>query len=273
MKRAAMALSVLALISLCRGAEPAWVDAMKQVHAKFKGTPGTFAHFGDSITITMAFWCGLEGGGKNMNAETKAAHELVKGYMAKECWRGWKGDEYGNTGMMTIRWAHENVDKWLQKLNPEAALIMFGTNDLTQLKEDEYEQKTREVVKKCLDNGTVVILSTIPPRHGLLDKAKKFAEIVQKVGADMKIPVCDFFGEILKRRPDDWDGVLEKFKDRQGYNVLTLVAGDGVHPSNPNEFADNYSEEALKNNGFGLRNWVVLMSYAEVIQKAFKAAK
>src|SRR5262245_22438732 len=44
-----------------------WVEAMKQVHARFKGTPGTFAHFGDSITVTMAFWAPLRGEPKGMS--------------------------------------------------------------------------------------------------------------------------------------------------------------------------------------------------------------
>ena len=35
---------------------PAWVPAMRAVHAQFKGKPGTFAQFGDSISVSMAFW-------------------------------------------------------------------------------------------------------------------------------------------------------------------------------------------------------------------------
>ena len=250
--------------------ETYWFETAKQTHAKFKGTPGTFAHFGDSITVTMAFWAGLQWQRKNMNAETEAAYKLVKECMKPECWQQWKGAEYGNTGMMTIRWAHQNVEKWLQKLNPEVALIMFGTNDLGGLKADEYEQKTREVVQKCLDNGTIVILSTLPPKAGQLEKARSFAEVVKKITAEMKVPLCDYFGECLKRRPDDWDGTMAKFKDRKGYDVLTLISGDGGHPSNPKEFSGDYSEEGLKTNGYTLRNYLVLMSYAEVIRKTLR---
>src|SRR2546423_1775089 len=46
-----------------------WVQSMKKVHARFTGTKGTFAHFGDSITVTMAFWTPLAGTPKNMNPE------------------------------------------------------------------------------------------------------------------------------------------------------------------------------------------------------------
>ena len=94
------------------GAAP-WVDAMKKVHEKFTGEKGTFAHFGDSITITMAFWSSLKGSRKNMTPEAEEAFKLVDGYMKPDCWNRWKGPEFGNNGSMTIRWAQENSEKWL----------------------------------------------------------------------------------------------------------------------------------------------------------------
>src|SRR5262245_34028143 len=106
-----------------------WRDTMKKVHAKSTGERGTFAQFGDSITFSMAFWSPLRAAGKNMSPETEAAWKLVTKHQKEVCW-GWKGPEFGNQSGMTIRWAHENVDAWLKKLNPEVAVMMFGTNDL-----------------------------------------------------------------------------------------------------------------------------------------------
>jgi lysophospholipase L1-like esterase len=265
----------LVMVALCASAhadEPPWLAPMKQVHAKFTGQPGTFAQFGDSITVTMAYWSGLRYEHKNLDASAQKAWERVSGYMNKDCWDKWKGPEFGSNGSMTIRWADENVDRWLKKLNPEVVLIMFGTNDLNQLKTEEYDQKTRVVVKKSLDNGTVVILSTIPPRSGKLDQCRAFAQVVKKIGADMNVPVVDFFQECLKRRPDDWDGTLPKFKDDQKdvYQVPTLISKDGVHPSNPKNFSGDYSEEGLKTNGFVLRNYLTLLAYDHVIEKVLK---
>ncbi|MCI0459264.1 MAG: SGNH/GDSL hydrolase family protein [Gemmataceae bacterium] len=221
-------------------AAPYWVEPMKQVHARFTGTRGTLAHFGDSITVTMAYWAPLEGEPKSMPPEMARAHGLVKKFMKPECWRKWKGGGFGNTGSMTIRWADENVEKWLAKLNPEVALIMFGTNDIGQVPLKEYEAKTRAVVQRCLKNGTVVILSTIPPRSGRLEQSRQYAEAARRVARDLKVPLIDYFAEIVKRRPDDWDGALPKFKDVKGseYEVPTLIARDGVHPSNPSKFRD-----------------------------------
>jgi hypothetical protein len=246
---------------------------MKKVHARFKGEQGTFALFGDSITVSLAFWAGLPHARKNLSPEAEAAFKLVNGHMQSACWGKWRGPAYGNAGSMTIRWAHTNVNTWLKTLNPEVALIMFGTNDLTSVPLDEYEKKLRQVVQKCLDNGTIVIISTIPPRSGMLDKSRKYAQAAARVAKDLKVPLCDYFGECLKRRPDDWDGAAAKFKDYKGYDVPTLISRDGVHPSNPAKYSGDYSAEGLKSNGFVLRNHVTLLSYAEVIRKVLNPGK
>ena len=119
---------------------------MKEVRARFTGAPGTLALFGDSITVSLAFWAPLQGEPKQLSAEAAAALRLVKVHQQPQCWREWRGPEHGNNGSMTIRWAHENVDAWLKKLNPEVAVIIFGSNDLGELGVQEYEQKTGEVV-------------------------------------------------------------------------------------------------------------------------------
>jgi lysophospholipase L1-like esterase len=265
-------LAVALLASACATAhaadQPAWVAPMKEVRARFTGTPGTMATFGDSITVSLAFWAPLRGDPKEMPAEMATAHALVKRYLRPECWAEWRGPKYGNNGSMTIRWAHENVDRWLADLNPEVAVILFGTNDLGQLEAKEYEQKTTEVVERCLAKGTVVILTTPPPRSGFVEKSKQFADVIRKVAREKKVPLIDYHAEILKRRPDDWDGTLPAFKDTPGseYEVPTLIARDGVHPSNPQAHHD-FSKESLRCNGYALRNYLTLLSYAEVIRE------
>jgi len=243
----------------------AWVDNMRQVHTRFTGRKGTFAHFGDSITVSLAFWMPLLYERKNAPEEMQQAFTAVRDYMVLQCWREGKGAEYGNEGRQTIRWAHDNVDTWLKKLNPEVALIMFGTNDVQALEVNEYREKMRSVIQKCLDNGTVVILSTIPPRHGYEEKAVTFVTVLRDIAREMKLPLIDYYAAILQRRPDDWDGALDTFKTYQGYEVPTLIARDGVHPSLPKRYENDYSPQALRNSGFSLRNYLVLTKYAEVV--------
>jgi GDSL-like Lipase/Acylhydrolase family len=257
-----------------KGPEP-WVEAMKKVRAKFTGTPGTFAQFGDSITVTMAFWAPLEGTPKNMSPETAAALQSVRKHMKPECWRQWKGPEFGSDGGMTVRWALDNIDKWLTTLNPEAALIMFGSNDVGQMEVAEYETKLRQVVERCLKNGTVVILSTMPPRSGHVEKSQKFADAARRLARELNVPLVDYHKEITARRPSDWDGSLPQFKSSPGdeYQVPTLIARDGVHPSYPSKFANDFSADGLKSSGYTLRNYVCLVSYADVIGKVLKSGR
>ena len=88
---------------------------------------------------------------------------------------------------------------------------------------------------------------------------------------ERKVPLIDYHAEILKRRPDDWDGSLPKFKDaaKDVYQVPTLISGDGVHPSNPKMFQD-YSEESLRSNGYALRNYLTVIAYADVIRNVLQ---
>jgi len=268
--------ALLCWTASCLAADPGadWIEPMKRVHGRFSGNPGTLALFGDSITVSLAFWAPLEGNPKAMDPALTRAHQSVKAYMKRECWRQWRGPAYGNESRMTIRWAHTNVDHWLKQLNPEVAVIMFGSNDVGELGAGEYEQKTRDVVRRCLTNGTIVLLTTMPPHSGRLEKSKQFADIARKVAFEEHVPLVDYFAAILERRPDDWDGALPQFKQSPGddYQVPTLISRDGVHPSNPSKFSD-YSEVSLRHHGFALRNYVTLLAYASVIEQVLPPAK
>ena len=69
----------------------------------------------------------------------------------------------------------------------------------------------------------------------------------------LQIPVIDYQAEILRRRPKDWDGRLEKFGPvKDVYEVPTLISGDGVHPSNPKKYQNDFSQEALDGSGYNL---------------------
>src|SRR5215213_3953912 len=133
MRRMLLVLAALAVAPAARAADPAWVGPMKAVHAKFTGTPGTLALFGDSITVSKAFWAPLEYAPKTLDPAVGKPLETVRGHLKPDCWQKWRGSAYGNEGGQTVRWAEKNVDAWLTKLNPECAVVMFGTNDLAQL--------------------------------------------------------------------------------------------------------------------------------------------
>jgi len=247
--------------------ENEWVEPMRKVHARFRGAAGTLAQFGDSITFSAAFWLPLSVQPKNMNPAVQATYQLAKTRLKPECLNQ-KGPSFGNQGSMTIQWARENITNWLANLNPEAAVIMFGSNDVAQrMTAEEYEKATREVVAACLANGTVVLLTTAPPQSARMQKCHEFAAVIRRLASDMHVPLIDYCHEILTRRPFDWDGASAEFKNVPGgtYEVPTLISKDGVHPSNPRAFPNDFSEEALANNGYGLRNYLTMIAYANLI--------
>ncbi len=271
-------LTFLALIafspSIRADEPPAWIKPMTEVRAKFTGKPGTLALFGDSITVTKAFWAPLAYAPKDLPADIAKSLAVVKQHMLAECWDKWRGGGFGNEGGQTAKWAEDNIDGWLKRHNPECAVIMFGTNDIIRSDEKSYDKQMRVVVEKCLKNGTVVILTTIPPRAGQEEKAKAFAEVARKIAADNHLPLIDYHSRILKSRPDDWNGTLPQFKEfaKDVYQVPTLISADGVHPSAPSKFAD-YSDDALVRNGYQLRTVLTLHAYAEVISRVLAPKK
>ena len=242
-----------------------WVEPMKAVHAKFTGQRGTVAQFGDSITITMAFFVPLQYELKNLPDELKPAQAWIRKYVQTRCWRAWKGPQYGNEGRTTTAWAIRNLDGWLKRLNPEVALVMWGTND-TYIgpKPPQYTDNLRTIVQKCLDNGTVPILYTIPPKGNQARNAKvtkqveSFVEAARAVAREKKIPLVDFYKEMLDRQPTDF--------------AKTLL-GDNLHPSYPRQYQRDFSEQGLKHSGYTLRNYLTLRTYYEVHQKVLSEVK
>ena len=250
------------------GTAAAWVEPMRKVHSQFKGVAGTFSQFGDSITYSGAFLSPLAAKPRNMSPIAEEAYEVMTARLKHEFLKQ-KGPAYGNQGSTTIRWANENISEWLTKMNPEVAVVMFGSNDVRQMENEEYEKTMREFVAACLANGTVVILTTAPPQTAMMEKCLAFADAIRRIANDMKVPLIDFCGEIQKRRPTDWDGASPQFKTVPGdtYEVPTLISRDGVHPSNPQAYQNDFSDESLRRNGYSLRNYLTMLTYAEVVQE------
>ncbi|HUT35790.1 MAG TPA: DNRLRE domain-containing protein [Planctomycetota bacterium] len=251
-----------------------WVEPMREAHKRFKGKPGTLAQYGDSITVTMAYLAGYSWAGKiqpkNCLPDVQKEMDAVAAYSDLKLWRTWKGGEWGNTGMMKSDWLINNIDGWQKKMNPEVSVILFGTNDLGSLCPPEYTENMAASVRRMLADGTVPMLTTVPPASGR-PIAREYWLAGLSIAHGLKVPVIDYYAEIMRRRPDDWDGRLEKFgKPRDGYQVPTLISGDGTHPSNPKQFVGDFSDEALNSSGYTLRDYMTLRTYYQVIAKVVR---
>jgi hypothetical protein len=259
-----------------------WVEPMREVHERFKGTPGTLSQYGDSITITGAYLANfawgkkISGVAKNMSPQVKAEMLAVENYADLRLFNQWKGPGFGNDGSTTSAWLLNNVGRWQKIMNAEAASIMFGTNDLGGLNPPQYCENLAGSCLRMMEDGTIPMLNSVPPAAGRERQAHEAWLQVAGICRALKIPMIDYYGEAVRRRPDDWNGTLPQFKGKYGkdvYAVDTIVSGDGTHPSNPAEYADDFSEEALSHNGYTLRNYTTLRMYFQLMDKVFQPGR
>lgn len=235
--------------------DPDWLAPMRKLHAQFKGDPMYVARFGDSITVSRAFWSPMgwsdpdafipDDGLPKRPADGKPWKQAIKGVNDEDgCGSGWSADS-----VLKV------IDQALARRTPAIAIIMIGTNDISgdAVKAPRgYAEKVEKIIAKCLDAKCVPILNTIPPRKGY-DKA--VAEVngqLKALATKHAIPLVDYHEAIVSRQPGDkWLG--------------TLISDDGVHPTAGK--TNDYSAENLKVSGYALRTW---MNFLMVRQVYFK---
>lgn len=238
-------------------AEPAWVAAMTKVHAGFAGTPGYVAQFGDSITVSMAFWKPmswsdpdkyLKDDGLPKHPEQKRWRDVIKGAGDEG-----KGPKEANEGGWRIGHLLNSVPHVLAERKPEAAIIMIGTNDISGGSvPPDYEPGLEKVIGWCLDAHCIPILNTIPPKRDRAEAVQAANEIIRRIAQEKSVPLVDYYEAIMAHAPGGkWDG--------------TLISGDGVHPSGG--ATEDYSEENLQKSGYALRNWVNFQMYRQIYFK------
>jgi len=240
---------------------PTWCEPMKKVNAEFTGNPGYIAQFGDSITYSMAFWVPigwmepnefLGDDGFPKTPKDKRWRDTLKGFRAKE-------PEHGNMSGWTVGNLLEAVPAVLKRENPEAAIIMIGTNDTGPSGADaSYGPNLEKVVQLCLAAHCIPILNTIPPKRGCMPGVEKTNAIIRDLASKHSVPLVDFYGEIMKRQPGNaWDG--------------SLIDKDGIHPSGGD--GGNFSEANLKLSGYALRTWVNFLTVRELYFRILSAPK
>ena len=255
---AILVLACLVLSAPALAQAPYYQANMVAVHSHFTGTPGMVARFGDSITYSGAFFKPLKYiptnniTGANGTAADKAALTWFQGYVNNGC-MSWQDDAValsnGNMSGKDSAWPMQvgdqfpgktNIAGWLTKLNPEMAVIMWGTNDMSHsISVAQYKTNMQGVVQACINNGTIPILTTIPPRVGYATYPN-YVQAMRDLATEMNVPLIDYNADILARRPGTtWQN--------------TIISGDGVHPSGLG--SQNFSATSLANDGYLLRNY------------------
>lgn len=216
-----------------------WAVPMSQVHANFTGNPGTIARFGDRMSRDAPFFEPLELPHQNVSPEAATALSWIQGYVPAAVW-DWQSPANGAQDGSTVAWPLQveqhptlrNIDHWLANLNPEMAVIGWGVNsiDWAPLTLQEFTDNMREVVSTVKANGTIPILTAIPPLHDFEIESADVAQAIRDLAVEQEVPLIDFHQEILTRNPGDtWDGALVWEGGNFGFytETFTVAVSDG----------------------------------------------
>ena len=248
-----------------------YVASSKEILKKFTGKQGVVLHLGDSITRGAGYGAWALGGKGKTDEDKKILEWMHCG--AKDDTDGWtlanrvnasgndSSSETASNGMRTdelIKGGKNKLpplDDILKKFNPQMVVLMLGTNDAWQKKTaDEAITGITPVIERLHANGTVVILSSIPPHILNPQMAEEFNGKLYELAKAKKMPFLDFYGEVVKRAPNGtWDGTI-------------LNKGD-VHPTSGHWVDQEPTEANFKQCGYLLRGWLSVQKIREVKEK------
>ncbi len=257
------------------GRQEAWdyAPAMRAVAERFRGTPGVVLHLGDSITYDRSYTAWARGGEGQTEADEAVLRWSHCGenndrdgwYLAQvtlpearsyTAANGIRSDQYLEGGYLGL----PPLEAILEQYRPQVATILLGTNDAWQHREVSwYAGQMATILQQVLAHDTVPILSTLPPFIFDQPRVEAYNDALWKLAEQDQLPVIDFYGEVLARRPGtSWDGTL-------------LEQGD-AHPTAAREGVTATSAPTpanLRESGYLLRGWLSVQKLAEVKARVF----
>jgi hypothetical protein len=128
----------------------------------------------------------------------------------------------------------------LQLIRPSVALIMFGTNDLTEFTAVQFRRDLARVTRLVAGAGTIPVLSTIPPRPRwpFSRRVARFNAEIAALAENRALPLWNYWRQMVEPGVPDLG-----------------LGDDGVHPSAlcPPCTAIDFRPEGLR-QGYALRN-------------------
>ncbi len=250
-----------------------YAKAMRTVAAKGNGKPGVVIHVGDSITYANPYgqWPRMGKGKTDDDRETLSWMHAGADDDSDGWWLarvdhadvgrshtaagGLRADELLAGGKKNLASLHA----MLKTYRPQALVLMIGTNDSAQGRPlTEFSNDFIRALDLILEAGVVPIVSTIPPVHSRLELSHAYNNAIREIARKRSLPLIDFEAEILRRRPDDWNGSLLNLNDAH-----PTVERNGVSPTSEPTAAN------LKESGYLLRGWLSVKKIAEVKHAVF----
>jgi lysophospholipase L1-like esterase len=255
---------------------PTYAAAAQKIAKRFEGkTPGVVLHIGDSITYANPYsaWARYGKGRTEEDLATlKWMHTNDSQHPERDGWHLARTDHPDGSRSHTaasgiradqlLEGGYHKLPSFsaiLKKYEPQAIVLMIGTNDASaERKVRHYLNDVREMVAVAQARGCVVILTTIPPHPFQRRLATAYNEVLRELAMQESLVLIDYEAEILKRRPNDWNG--------------TLLGKDDVHPSGDRgetKIDSEPTEKNLANSGYLLRSWLTVKKLNEVKKHVF----
>ena len=245
--------------------DPVVASHLEKVAARgkrFGNRPGVFAKIGDSITASPSFlqalacqrprlgeWSELRGtlaffGAIPVPPGSEEARCSVSNSFSRvgvAAVPGWRAID----ALSRLESTPECLDLpavscELEVTRPSVALIMFGTNDLTEFSAARFRRDLARVVQLVSRAGTIPVISTIPPRPRppYEQRVARFNAEIAALAENRALPLWTFWRQMVA------PGVAN-----QG------LGEDGVHPSAlcPPCTAIDFRPDGLR-QGYALRN-------------------
>jgi lysophospholipase L1-like esterase len=240
----------------------------KHVASKFQGQHGVFLFLGDSNTYANQNTAWARGG-EGLNGQEKAFVAWSHGGKRndKDGWylasvdvpsgrshtaaSGVRADQYlvgGKGGLPAL-------PEIIKKYQPQLALYMLGTNDLSAGRPvEKYIADVEKAIDSLEGAGTVVILSTLPPLRGKVKEVAEYNAALRDLAKQKQVPCLDLFGEMKARAGDQME---------QNY-----LSQDGVHLT-ADKARGPANAENLRTCGYLLRCYLAVHKGIEVKAKVF----
>lgn len=245
-----------------------YVPAMQQLARGSRALPGVVLHVGDSITYSNPYGQWARHGEGQTDQDRKVLKWMHAGQDDDQ--DGWwlcrfdhpaggrsytacsgiRADELLAGGKQGL----PSLAAMVEKYHAQIVVLMVGTNDASAGRAvDDYRADIARMLDEISKRGAICILSTLPPHPGQKRLAADYNQALRELARERSLPLIDYEREILRRRPDDWNG--------------TLLSTNDVHPSvgnDPINAASAPTDENLRASGYLLRGWLSVQKIAEV---------
>ena len=199
--------------------DPTLAEGLREIAGRADRAEDVFAKVGDSITVSPSFLaCFTEGsvdlGGRDALAATLDHFRVGDAAGSDPFARVSLAAGVGWSASRVLMGTPSPLDQELGAITPRFASLMYGTNDAGFVDLDSYGRNMTRIVDTMLANGTIPILSSIPPRDDDASadlRVPIFNGLVRALAASRGLPFVDFHRELL---PLPSHG----------------LAGDGIHP-------------------------------------------